>query len=309
VGMAATADGRGYWLVAADGGIFAFGDAPFLGSMGGKYLRSPIVGMAATADGRGYWLVAADGGIFTFGDAPFLGSMGESSLNASIAGMAPTLDGQGYWLVGSDGGVFTYGDASYQGSLGGSPAATPVAAIVAAASGSGYWLLDPEGWNSSFATPAPNGTFPGSEAIVAAAASQVQPDPDKGYYCNPYGPCEQWCALFATWAWQRGGIPVPSFPFTGSIYTWGLQHGRVLPPTATPVPGDAVLYGTGPSTTTSSVHVGIVAQVWPDGAIDTVEGDAGPGADGSLAVIVNGPFLPADSASYNGAGIYAFVQP
>ena len=33
--MAATPDGRGYWLVASDGGIFAFGDAPFHGSMGG----------------------------------------------------------------------------------------------------------------------------------------------------------------------------------------------------------------------------------------------------------------------------------
>ena len=25
----------GYWLVAPDGGVFAFGDAPFHGSMGG----------------------------------------------------------------------------------------------------------------------------------------------------------------------------------------------------------------------------------------------------------------------------------
>ena len=43
-GMAATADGHGYWLVAADGGIFAFGDAPFLGSMGGTSLNDPVVG-------------------------------------------------------------------------------------------------------------------------------------------------------------------------------------------------------------------------------------------------------------------------
>ena len=35
VGMASTPDGRGYWMVAADGGIFSFGDAPFFGSMGG----------------------------------------------------------------------------------------------------------------------------------------------------------------------------------------------------------------------------------------------------------------------------------
>ncbi len=32
-GMAATPTGKGYWLCAADGGVFAFGDAPFLGNI------------------------------------------------------------------------------------------------------------------------------------------------------------------------------------------------------------------------------------------------------------------------------------
>ena len=66
----------GYWLVASDGGIFAFGDARFYGSTGGIHLNEPIVGMAATSDGGGYWLVASDGGIFAFGDAAFYGSTG-----------------------------------------------------------------------------------------------------------------------------------------------------------------------------------------------------------------------------------------
>ena len=57
VGMATTPDGEGYWLVAADGGVFTFGDAPFAGSMGGRPLNAPVVGMAA-ADMGGYWLVA-----------------------------------------------------------------------------------------------------------------------------------------------------------------------------------------------------------------------------------------------------------
>src|SRR5690349_12479120 len=61
VGIAATPTGKGYWLVAADGGIFTFGDAHFYGSTGSRALNQPIVGMAATPNGRGYWLVAADG--------------------------------------------------------------------------------------------------------------------------------------------------------------------------------------------------------------------------------------------------------
>ncbi len=36
----------GYWLVASDGGIFAFGDARFSGSTGAIRLNRPMVGMA-----------------------------------------------------------------------------------------------------------------------------------------------------------------------------------------------------------------------------------------------------------------------
>ena len=348
VGIAATPDGKGYWMVAIDGGIFTFGDAPFYGSMGGHHLNQPVVGMAPTPDGRGYWLVAADGGIFTFGDAQFYGSTGSMHLNAPIVGMAATPDGGGYWLVAQDGGIFTFGDAPFKGSLGGtnlqsgivamaasargdgywllewngdvfafgtagtyghptgSPTAAPYTGLVPTADGKGYWLLEPDGFDYSFANPPPVGGYP---SIVAAAASQIQPDPDSGYFCNPYGPCEAWCALFATWAWQAGGVPIPSYGFTGDIYDWAAASTQVLAPTARPVAGDAVLYGTGPQNAATSVHVGIVAQVWPDGAIDTVEGDAGPGVTGHLAVVVNGPFLPTDSVASGNYPVYAFAQP
>ena len=71
----------------------------------------------------------------------------------------------------------------------------------------------------------------------------------------------------------------------------------------------AVLYGTGPQNVHTSVHVAIVTQVWPDGAIDTVEGDAGPGPMGGFNVIINGPFLPSDSLTFNGFGIFAYAVP
>ena len=86
-GVTSTTAGKGYWLLAGDGGVFSFGDAAFFGSTGAMRLNSPVVGMARTPTGAGYWLVAADGGIFTFGDAVFLGSTGDIRLNKPIVGI------------------------------------------------------------------------------------------------------------------------------------------------------------------------------------------------------------------------------
>ncbi len=145
VGMSATADGKGYWNVASDGGLFDFGDAGFHGSMGGHPLNQPVVGMAATADGRGYWEVASDGGLFAFGDAHFHGSMGGQHLNRPIVGMAATPDGGGYWEVASDGGLFAFGDAHFYGSTGALTLNRPVVAMAPTPDGRGYWLVASDG--------------------------------------------------------------------------------------------------------------------------------------------------------------------
>jgi len=79
---------KGYLLVAADGGVFAFGGAPFFGSTASLHLTRPIEGIALTGDSLGYRMVASDGGIFSFGTAPFFGSEGGSPLNQPIVGMA-----------------------------------------------------------------------------------------------------------------------------------------------------------------------------------------------------------------------------
>jgi len=118
--------GKGYWEVAADGGVFAFGDATFYGSMGGKPLNSPVVGIASTPTGKGYWEVAADGGVFAFGAATFDGSMGGKPLNSPVVGIASTPTGKGYWEVAADGGVFAFGAATFYGSMGGKPLNAPV---------------------------------------------------------------------------------------------------------------------------------------------------------------------------------------
>jgi hypothetical protein len=148
VGMTPTADANGYWEVAADGGIFAFGDASFYGSMGGVHLNQPIAGMAVTPEGHGYWMVANDGGIFAFGDAGFYGSMGSVRLNQPIEAMTPTPDGRGYWMVASDGGVFAFGDAQFHGSTGGMTLPSPIAGMIP--NGNGYTLIAQDGTEYPF---------------------------------------------------------------------------------------------------------------------------------------------------------------
>jgi hypothetical protein len=64
VGMAATADGHGYWMVAGDGGIFTFGDAGFRGSTGGLP-HAATIGVVGRSSG-GYLLASQDGGVYSF---------------------------------------------------------------------------------------------------------------------------------------------------------------------------------------------------------------------------------------------------
>jgi len=147
----------------------------------------------------------------------------------------------------------------------------------------------------------------GDQRIVQIAESQVgQAEHPDGSNCTKYGPCEGWCALFAAWVWQHAGIPLPGgtapWAYSGTIYTWAKGHGgQVLPPSATPAPGDAVFYGTGP---TDSVHVGIVVRVLPNGEIETVEGNY----DNRVERV--GPFPPADATrGWETAPIYGYAQP
>ncbi|MGI8792504.1 MAG: hypothetical protein ACR2H3_04915 [Acidimicrobiales bacterium] len=138
-------DRAGYWMVAADGGVFAFGSSGFHGSTGATPLTKPVVGMSASPSGQGYRLVASDGGVFSFGDAGFYGSTGAIALNAPIVGMAATPSGLGYWLVASDGGIFAFGDARFLGSTGSRRLDAPIVGMAANAAGDGYWLVGSDG--------------------------------------------------------------------------------------------------------------------------------------------------------------------
>jgi outer membrane protein assembly factor BamB len=134
----------GYEMVAADGGVFPFGE-PFCGSTGGLRLRAPVVALGTASNRGGYWLAASDGGVFSFGGAPFFGSLGQVRLAQPIVGLAVTPDGGGYWLVAADGGVFAFGDARFFGSTGNLPLASPVRGMSTTADGLGYLLVASDG--------------------------------------------------------------------------------------------------------------------------------------------------------------------
>lgn len=106
----------GYYLVASDGGIFAFA-AEFSGSAGSLKLNKPIVGITPDLDGEGYYLAASDGGVFAY-KAIFHGSAGSLPLHKPIVGIDAASDGNGYTLIARDAGVFGYpaGGVEYYGS-------------------------------------------------------------------------------------------------------------------------------------------------------------------------------------------------
>jgi CHAP domain-containing protein len=164
-------------------------------------------------------------------------------------------------------------------------------------------LAQPVAGGCNASVPAPAGASP--SAIVRVAESQIgQGEHPPGSKCTIYGPCEDWCSLFAAWVWQHAGVPLPGptalYGYSGSLYTWTREHGgKVLPATARPSPGDAVFYGQGPG---ASAHVGIVVQVLPTGEIVTVEGNY----NGRVTRV--GPFKPSAPVG-EAAPIYGYAQP
>jgi len=173
-------DHRGYWLAATDGGVFAFGGAPFCGSLGSLRLNGSVVGLAPTASGAGYWMAGADGGVFAFGDARFSGSMGNTRLNAPVMGIAATPSGRGYWLVGYDGGVFAFGDAGFYGSMGNTRLNAPVVGMAATPTGRGYWLAAADGGVFAFGDARFYGSMGGSR--LKAQVSGIAAAPNGGGY-------------------------------------------------------------------------------------------------------------------------------
>jgi hypothetical protein len=175
VGMVPSHDQGGYFMVASDGGVFAFGDAKFAGSCPGiGGCSGAAVAVMPDASGNGYWLVSANGHVYTFGDAPYFGAPGGQA--SPITSAVATPDGKGYWILDGGGQVFAYGDAATLGSVtaGATGGFNPATAIFATSDGGGYWVTDALGKVFTFGDAPNDGDMSATRLngpIIAASGS------------------------------------------------------------------------------------------------------------------------------------------
>lgn len=176
VGMVPSHDDGGYFMVASDGGVFAFGDATFAGSCPGiGGCNGAAVAVVPDATGGGYWVVTATGSVYAFGDAHNYGAPGQQG--SPITSAVATPDGGGYWILDAAGQVFAYGDASAQ--LGSAPPGAaggldPASSIFSTSDGNGYWVVTGRGKVYNFGDAPFDGDMSGTQLagpIIAASGS------------------------------------------------------------------------------------------------------------------------------------------
>ena len=209
---AAAAGAGGYWMYAADGGIFSFGSAGYAGPVGNQ--SRDIIGMAATPSGAGYWMADDDGDVFSAGDAKVFGTRSSSADDVAafaarpqgdgywlatrtgkiehygsapafpgatvkpanrITTLAPTASGAGAWMAGLDGGIMTFGDAGFFGSMGGKRLNQPVVGMTPTPTGGGYWLVASDGGIFSFGDARFFGSMGGTPLVAPVVGMAATP--------------------------------------------------------------------------------------------------------------------------------------
>ncbi len=176
----------------SDGGVFAFGNAGFYGSVpglglapagteGSRHLSAPVVGVVPSIDDKGYFMVGSDGGVFAFGDAQFEGSCpGIGGCSGQAVAVAPDDSGRGYWVVTSTGRIYSFGDAPYFGAPG--PQSSAITSMVRTPNGGGYWILDANGQVFDYGDAGAFGSLAANATSESDPATAIFATADGGGY-------------------------------------------------------------------------------------------------------------------------------
>ncbi|MGC8488014.1 MAG: glycosyl hydrolase family 18 protein [Clostridia bacterium] len=104
----ATPDGKGYWLLAASGQLYPFGDAGFsAGALGGGVSAKQFV---ALPSGTGGYLLTSTNQVVPVGSGATV--YGQAPSGTTVNSIAIDPAGDGYWLLTSSGAVLSFGSAA-----------------------------------------------------------------------------------------------------------------------------------------------------------------------------------------------------
>ena len=192
VGVAAGANGDGYYVLRSNGEVDAYGATNY-GSPAaqGLPLGTTATGIALDSATGGYWVVSSNGTVQGF-NAPFLGQPlvppGGWGQHPAAVAIAAAPDGTGYYVLRANGAVGAYG-VKGNGSLAphlhyGTTAPVVAVALAVDPTTGGYWIATSTGDVASFGAPddgSPLASAHGSYNGVPVTALAATTD-GTGYY-------------------------------------------------------------------------------------------------------------------------------
>jgi hypothetical protein len=247
VSAAAVPGGGGYWLLTANGNLYAFGAAAHLGRPWMASHVGSFVGLASTADGNGLWVVSSGGTVLSYGDAPYCGSLTSPNLGQTVSGIVPTRDGKGYWLYTSSGQVYAFGDALSFGTA--APDGAALVGLVPTPDDNGYWLAYADGFVAAFGDALTYGSL--SQRPSAPVVSIAGFGDGQGYWLTTsagqvfgFGQAASYGSLSSPAAPSAPVVAIVAASGEGASKTAGSGTQGPLPAPVTPLKGDPFVHGT-----------------------------------------------------------------
>ncbi|MCB0989779.1 MAG: chitobiase/beta-hexosaminidase C-terminal domain-containing protein [Acidimicrobiales bacterium] len=177
----------GYWMLDAQGRVYAFGDGELIVPTGSKApVTGPAVKILENPSGAGLWILEENGTVHALGGAPHHGNVDTSGFipGEKPATMAPMPGGNGYFVFTTVGRVIAFGTAKHHGDLVEMGLAEvlvgPIVDSSALPDGSGYYMVGSDGGIFAFG----NAEFAGS---VPQVVSGPLDSPVNGLVADPDG--------------------------------------------------------------------------------------------------------------------------
>jgi hypothetical protein len=128
---------------------------------------------------------------------------------------------------------------------------------------------------------------------------------------------EEWCADFAKWVWEQGGVTAGLStldPSSASFYQWAIDQGQnPVFDSGTPQVGDAIVFYPGSDTAPNATyadHVGLVVGVNSNGTLNLANGDFLGSSNITVQANTTSPSISSWAASIWGTGEqWIYVSP